>query len=208
LILTDSDLIFHPDWLTITERIINHTDGVMSLYNSALHTSILEKFQLENIDMLSKRTIGGAGTVFKKDIIKKILSDLPPSIAFDWVWSNYLVKSGVRLLVTERSYVQHIGIVGFNTVNYFDERNGFFCDYGVNFIGGNEYNEKIQSEFFYELLQRHTKEIERLKKKIISGKLFRTYHALQAVYRLLEGRIALKINKLNTGLRKWFFYKQ
>lgn len=208
LILTDSDLIFNREWLAIVERIIDHTDGMMSLYNSVLHTRILGKLQIDNVNMLNKRTIGGAGAVFKKNILKKILSDLPPSNTFDWDWSDYLVKSGVRLLVTERSYVQHIGIVGFNSGNYFGgEFSGSLCDYGVNFIGGNEYNEKIQGEFFNELLQIYTKEIERFKKIIISGKLFRTYHTLRAAYRLLEGRIALKINKLNIGLRKLFLNK-
>jgi hypothetical protein len=208
LILTDSDLIFNREWLAIVERIINHTDGMMSLYNSVLHTRILGKLQIDNVNMLNKKTIGGAGAVFKKNIIKKILTDLPASNTFDWDWSDYLVKSGVRLLVTERSYVQHIGIVGFNSGNYFGgELSGSLCDYGVNFIGGNEYNEKIQGEFFNELLQIYTKEIERYKKKIISGNLLRTYHFLRSVYRILKGRIALKINKFNTGLRKFLFYK-
>ena len=209
LILTDSDLIFNREWLSIVERIIDHTDGVMSLYNSALHTDILEKIQIKNINMLNKKTIGGAGTVFKKDIIKKIVSELPPSNTYDWDCSEYLVKSGIRLLVTERSYVQHIGIVGFNSGNYFGgDRSGSLCDYGINFIGGNEYNEKVQGEFFNELLQIYTKEIERFKKIIISGKLTRIYHALRAVYRLLKSKIVLKINKLITRLRRLFFYKK
>lgn len=209
LILTDSDLIFNREWLAVVERIIDHTDGMMSLYNSVLHTGILEKFQIGNINMLNKRTIGGAGAVFKKNIIKKILSELPPSNTYDWDWSEYLVKSGIRLLVTERSYVQHIGIVGFNSGNYFGgDRSGSLCDYGINFIGGNDYNEKIQGEFFNELLQIYTKEIERFKIIIISGKLFRTYHALRAAYRLLKSKIVLKINKLITRLRRLFFYKK
>ncbi|PKN51672.1 MAG: hypothetical protein CVU55_10550 [Deltaproteobacteria bacterium HGW-Deltaproteobacteria-13] len=208
LILNDSDLIFNREWLAIVEQIIDHTDGVMSLYNSVLHTDILEKFQIENINMLNKRSIGGAGSVFKKHIIKKILSELPPSDTYDWDWSNYLVKSGIRLLVTERSYVQHIGIAGFYSGNYFGgEMSGALCDYGINFIGGNEYNEKIQGEFFNELLQIYTKEIERFKKIIIGGKLLRTYHMLRSVYRLLKGGMALKINELNANLHKLFLFK-
>jgi hypothetical protein len=191
------------------ERIIDHTDGVMSLYNSVLHTGILDKFQIDNVSMLNKRTIGGAGAVFKKNIIKKILSELPPSNTFDWDWSDYLVKSGVRLLVTERSYVQHIGIVGFNSGNYFGgDLSGSLCDYGINFIGGNEHNEKVQGEFFDELVQIYTKEIERFKKIIISGRLLRTYHALRAVYRLLKSKIVLKSSKIITRLRKISFYKK
>jgi glycosyltransferase involved in cell wall biosynthesis len=209
LILTDSDLIFNREWLSVVERIIDHTDGMMSLYNSVLHTGILNTLQIENVNMLNKRTIGGAGSVFKKDVVRKIVSELPPSNTYDWDWSEYLVKSGVRLLVTERSYVQHIGLVGFNSGNYFGgDRSGSLCDYGINFIGGNEHNEKIQGEFFNELLQIYTKEIERFKKIIISGKLLRTYHALRAAYRLLKSKIALKKNKLMTRLRKFFFYKK
>ncbi len=209
LILTDSDLIFNREWLTVVERIIDRTDGVMSLYNSVLHMAMLEKFQIDNISLLNKRIIGGAGTVFKKNIVKKILSELPPSNTYDWDWSDYLVKSGVRLLVTERSYVQHIGIVGFNSGNYFGgDLSGSLCDYGVNFIGGNEHNEKVQGEFFKELLQIYTKEIERFKKIIISGKFLRTYHMLRTVYRLLKSRVDLKINKLNAKLRRLFFYRK
>jgi hypothetical protein len=209
LILTDSDLIFNREWLAVVEQIIDGTDGVMSLYNSVLHTGILDTFQIDNVSMLNKRTIGGAGAVFKKNIIKKILSDLPPSNTYDWDWSDYLVKSGVRLLVTERSYVQHIGIVGFNSGNYFGgDCSGSLCDYGINFIGGNEHNEKVQGEFFNELFQIYTKEIERFKKIIISGKFLRTYHMLRAVYRLLKSRVDLKINKLNAKLRRLFFYRK
>jgi hypothetical protein len=209
LILTDSDLIFNREWLDVVERIIDHTDGMMSLYNSVLHTGIQNTLQIENVNMLNKRTIGGAGTVFKKDVVRKIVSELPPSNTYDWDWSEYLVKSGVRLLVTERSYVQHIGLVGFNSGNYFGgDRSGSLCDYGINFIGGNEYNEKIQGEFFNELLQIYTKEIERFKKIIISGKLLRTYHALRAAYRLLKSKIVLKNSKLMTRLHKLFFYKK
>jgi hypothetical protein len=209
LILTDSDLIFNREWLAVVERIIDRTDGVMSLYNSVLHTGILDKFQIDNVSMLNKRTIGGAGAVFNKNIIKKILSELPPSNTYDWDWSDYLVKSGVRLLVTERSYVQHIGIVGFNSGNYFGgDRSGSLCDYGINFIGGNEHNEKVQGEFFNELVQIYTKEIERFKKIIISGKMLRTYHALRAAYGLLKSKIVLKMSKINMRLRKIFFYRK
>lgn len=209
LILADSDLIFNPEWLAIVERIIHHTDGVISLYNSVLHTVILGKFQIGNVNVLNKGNIGGAGTVFKKDIIKKILSELPPSNTYDWDWSEYLVKSGIRLLVTERSYVQHIGIVGFNSGNYFGgERSGPLCDYGINFIGGNEHNEKVQGEFFNELIQIYTKEVERFKKIIIGGKLLRAYHSLWSIYRLLKSKVVLKISKWVTRLSKLFFYKR
>jgi len=209
LILADSDLIFNPEWLAIVERIIGHTDGMMSLYNSVLHKGILGKIEIDNVNMLNKRTIGGAGAVFKKDIIKKILSELPPSNTYDWDWSDYLVKSGIRLLVTERSYVQHIGIVGFNGGNYFGgETSGSLCDYGINFIGGNEHNEKAQGEFFNELIQIYTKEVERFKKIIISGKLLRTYHSLRSIYRLLKSKVVLKISKWVTRLSKLFIYKR
>ena len=140
---------------------------------------------------------------------KKILSELPPSNTYDWDWSDYLVKSGIRLLVTERSYVQHIGIVGFNGGNYFGgETSGSLCDYGINFIGGNEHNEKAQGEFFNELIQIYTKEVERFKKIIISGKLLRTYHSLRSIYRLLKSKVVLKISKWVTRLSKLFIYKR
>jgi len=209
LILTDSDLIFNREWLAVVEQVIDHTDGVMSVYNSVLHTGIVDKFQIDNVNMLNKKTIGGAGAVFKMNIIKKILYELPPSNTYDWDWSAYLVKSGIRLLVTERSYVQHIGIAGYNSGNYFGgERSGSLCDYGINFIGGNEHNEKAQEEFFNELVQIYTKEIERFKKILISGKLLRTYYMLRAVYRLLKSKIVLNGSKIITQLHKISFYKK
>lgn len=168
LILADSDLIFNREWLAVVERVIDHTDGVMSLYNSALHPEILGTYQINNIKMLSKKAIGGAGTVFKKDIVKTLVSDLPPrDNPYDLHWSEFFVKSGIRLLVTERSYVQHIGIHGFHCGSYLGgDLSGSICDYGINFIAGNEYNEKIQNDFFNELLHFYTKEIENFKKII------------------------------------------
>jgi hypothetical protein len=192
LVLTDSDLIFNREWLAVVERIIDLTDGVMSLYNSILHTDTLDRFQIGNVNMLNKKSVGGAGAVFKKNIINKILNELPPSNTYDWDWSGYLVSSNIRLMVTERSYVQHIGIIGFNNGNYFGgEHSGSLCDYGINFIGGNEYNEKIQSEYFNDLIQIYTKEIERFRKNIIGGKLRSIYHALRAACRILKNKTGL-----------------
>ena len=122
----DSDLIFNPDFINIGIKYIDNTDGILSLYNSLKH-KYYKKISIGQETFLLKRTIGTAGTVFTKKILKKIIENVPCTRQFDWDYSYYLNNIGIKIFVTEKSYVQHIGFHGFNT------QNALFMDYGLNF---------------------------------------------------------------------------
>jgi len=142
LLVADSDLIFHPDWFLFFKRHSNL--DILSLYNSVSHEQIGVGKKEEEI--ITKRHVGAAGTIFKKHIVKKIIDNVPPSRSYDWDWSNYLIKEGFELNVSRNSYVQHIGIVGTNNDG------GTILDFGLNFFPGNKINEDYLIDFFQNAL--------------------------------------------------------
>lgn len=141
LFVADSDLIFHPNWFLFFNK-YSHLD-VLSLYNSVSHEKIGGE---EDNEILHKLHIGAAGTIFKRHIIKKIIDNVPPSRSYDWDWSNYLIKEGFKLNVSNKSYVQHIGLMGTNNDG------GAVLDFGLNFFPGNSVNEGYLIDFFQNAL--------------------------------------------------------
>lgn len=145
LFAADSDLIFHPDWIDFIRENFNYADGIMSLYNSAEHSPISETIINSRV-FLEKNAIGSAGSVMNRRIVKKIVNKLPESENYDWKWSELLRKDKIRLLVSNRSYVQHLGLDGFNC-------NGLtVLDFGLNFYPGNKFNQHCLIEFFQNAL--------------------------------------------------------
>jgi len=147
LISIDSDLIFHSDWLSILKKGLPFTDGVLSVYNSSLHES-KGRVDLDGCDVsfVEKPHIGSAGAAFTKAIMQDIIDNVPISRTYDWDWSEYLIQKNKRLFVTEKSFVQHIGIDGYNNKNY-------LTDFGMNFEIDNKINEKIFIDFFENLVK-------------------------------------------------------
>lgn len=145
LVNCDSDMIFHSDWINKIRELLPLTDGVLSCYNSALHTPV-ELLTVNNEMIVKKDTIGSAGTAFTRDIVKCIVNNVKPSYKYDWDWSRYLSTIGVRLLVTERSYIQHIGIVGQNC----DAAE--IIDFGLNFFPSNDETLKLNVAFFEQVI--------------------------------------------------------
>ncbi|KAB0664865.1 glycosyltransferase family 2 protein [Oryzomonas japonica] len=153
LINCDSDMIFHGEWLTKIRELLPFTDGVLSCYNSTLHIPV-EDFVIENEKMVRKDSIGSAGTVFTRDIVQCIVNNVKPSYKYDWDWSRYLSSKGVRLFVTERSYIQHIGIVGQNC----DASR--IIDYGLNFFPSNEDTLMLNVAFFEQVIRAMQEAVE------------------------------------------------
>lgn len=145
LVNCDSDMIFHSDWITKIRELLPFTDGVLSCYNSALHTPE-ELLTINNENVVRKDSIGSAGTIFTRNIVQCIVNNVKPSYKYDWDWSRYLSTIGVRLLVTERSYIQHIGIVGQNC----DAAQ--IIDYGLNFFPSNEDTLMLNIAFFEQVV--------------------------------------------------------
>lgn len=145
LINCDSDMIFHRDWINKIRELLPCTDGVLSCYNSALHIPV-ENLTINNENMVRKDTIGSAGTAFTRDIVQSIINNVKPSYKYDWDWSRYLSTIGVRLLVTELTYIQHIGIVGQNC----DAAQ--IVDYGLNFFPTDEDTLRFNVAFFEQVV--------------------------------------------------------
>lgn len=145
LINADSDLIFHPDWFDFVEENFKYTDGVLSLYNSAEHPTI-RTIEINNNLVCIKEHIGSAGTVFEKKIIDRIVKNIKPGKKFDWRWSRYLNKKRIRILVSNQSYIQHIGVEGQNCDMF------LLTDFGLNFIPGSSLNANFLSEYVQEIM--------------------------------------------------------
>ncbi len=113
LINCDSDLIYSENWIQNALPLFDKTDGVMSVFNSPTHG-------IEGSDqgeLIEKKDIGSAGTVFSWEVLNKIIEKFnePFHGSFDYAWCRYLRENGIRILCTKKSLVQHIGIVGYNS---------------------------------------------------------------------------------------------
>ena len=149
LIHADSDLIFAQDWMEAAIR-IEDTDGVLSLFNAKQHSG--EKI---GNGLVEKKSIGCAGTVFKRNIIEQICNsrDVYAEKGIDWQWSRFLRSEGIRLITTEKSYVQHIGFVGDHSANgVFDYGEGFEVDSVQNGQMLNDTLEELSVEKYNESL--------------------------------------------------------
>jgi glycosyltransferase involved in cell wall biosynthesis len=144
ILIADSDIIFNPEWLVFLRQHFLLTDGIMSLYNSCLHPP-LEHLTLNGTPFERKEAIGAAGTVMSRSIVQIIARSLGKAAHIDWKFSDILQTRGARLLVSQRSYVQHIGIHGKNNL-------GVRTDFGLNFLPGIKTNEEIMIAYTEELL--------------------------------------------------------
>ena len=106
----DTDLIFQKNWMDFIDKHIGSTDGVMSLYHSnAPHH---RTFNCGN-DLCEKNSMGSAGTVMKKDTVKKMLG-LHKTNLFDWGFVSIFKKLKIRMLVPKNSLIMHYGQIGQN----------------------------------------------------------------------------------------------
>ena len=137
----DSDLIFDRNWLNTTLRYIPDTDGVLSLFNTKNHPIIDDSG-----DLCIKKTVGNAGTVMSKQIVEMICNNIDVNEtvdSLDWNWCGVLNENGLKVFCTNRSYVQHIGIYGFNSSRA-------AMDIGDCFHVDSEINGQILSDVLYD----------------------------------------------------------
>ena len=146
LLIADSDLIFRPDMLPCLINIISASDGIISLYNSAVHPSTRE-CSVNGTACVEKEHIGAAGTVITKELVTLVTRNVPASSSYDWDWSRFLRERKIRLLVTKESLIQHIGVHGQNS-------SSFVTEYGLHFYPGSRSNEVALVDFFECVLQR------------------------------------------------------
>ncbi len=152
-LLLDSDLLVSPNIWSVIESLIACNVPIITLYNSCKHESIAEK-QLDGLQLVSKRTVGSAGCLIRRDIALAIINNVPPSRTYDWDWSHFLISEGIQLLATSNSYLQHIGIRGTNSIPH-------EFDFAVRFRAGNEFNVDKQTEMFQSVIEGKERALER-----------------------------------------------
>lgn len=130
LALLDSDLIFNLNAFVFVNEYFQHTDGILSIYNSCLHGA-LSKVKIKGSFFSVKENVGAAGCFISRSNVENIVKHVPVSRRFDWDWSAYLISQGVRLLVSDESHVQHIGYDGYNANYYLP------YEFGLNFTPDN-----------------------------------------------------------------------
>ena len=139
LLQVDSDVIFHKDFIEIIKSILSTQTKypVFSLYNSSNHPFVEKgnSLQINKVIFKEKHSIGGICVLFTdKNILKNILDNIPKerkSFAYDWYWSHKLQEKGTPVMVSEQSFLQHIGVEGQNN----KEIKGI--DIGLNFTPTN-----------------------------------------------------------------------
>ena len=106
----DTDLIFQRDWREFILKHIDATDGVMSLYHSnAPHH---KTFNCKG-DLCEKKSMGSAGTVMKKSIVKKMLQEHKNSM-FDWGFVSIFKRRKIKMMIPNKSLIMHYGQIGQN----------------------------------------------------------------------------------------------
>ncbi len=201
LVAADSDLLFRPDWIDFVLENFKYTDGMLGLYNSLLHLSSGKEVVINANEFIEKKHTGSAGVVMSKEIVREIVENIPPMAGYDWAWSKYLRKSGKRLLVSKRSYVQHIGLRGYNC-------DGFkTTEFGLYFYPGNQINEQFLIEFFQEfivgvgtLIRQETLDIKISKFTVSPIKIIK--RSRKTLKRLMKRKIKKPIKRLIKRLVK------
>lgn len=129
LLNADSDLIYHSD---IIDEILRYQDkcgGFVTLFNCINHNDISHT---ELFDI--KESVGAAGCLLHRDVVELILNSIRyRSVSFDTVFCKVLRENGYNLYATKQSFVQHIGVTGFNSGEIsFDYGRNFQCDSLIN----------------------------------------------------------------------------
>ena len=142
LFTADSDLIYRSDLLDAIMFYKDKSNGFMSFFNCISH-----KIVGKNKWFVFKASVGAAGCLIRRDVVKIILDNIQHrDIGFDVGFSKLLRKKGFMLNATKKSYVQHIGVSGFNSrdINF---------DYGEGFIIDSKDNAEIVEQTFEQYIK-------------------------------------------------------
>lgn len=146
----DSDLLFNSNVIDIIEENIRATEKInskiiFSVFNTPNHKTI------KKIDknLYQKESIGAAGAVLSKQVVKTFVETIPKQYSYkipsiDHFFCSKLKQDDYKILCTQNSYVQHIGLIG---------QNSFFynTDWGENFEIETFNNAKAISEVLQEI---------------------------------------------------------
>ena len=159
LLTLDSDMLMRTECFDVIRQVLPHTDGILGLYNSAMHPAG-KQLAVGDMQCVEKEHVGAAAVAMTRDIVAKIVENVLPGKSYDWRWSQYLRDQKLRIIVTHDSYVQHIGLHGFNCDG------GRSVDFGLNFYPDQAADQKIAVDFLQELLIAKDSHIEYLYRSI------------------------------------------
>ncbi|MDR0819995.1 MAG: glycosyltransferase [Endomicrobium sp.] len=143
LFICDSDLLLRPDAVDYILNNFARTDGFLGLYNSELHRDIY--FDGE---FVYKEDAGFAGICISKNLLQKFVSKQEESSgSMDFKLSDFLIDSGVRLMVAKNCYVQHIGFCGQNCNSLSS------IEFSANFMPLSDFNREIIDEILPTVLK-------------------------------------------------------
>ena len=157
VLVLDSDTIVSPSMLEFAEQAFDRTDGFLGLYNSWLHA---KRGDIDS-DLIEKWSAGGVATLWDAELLGRVIDRSERDAKRTWDYSaiTELHASGGRVIVSRRSYAQHLGIQGVN--------NGFFghIDYGRGFMVETEGQAQAMAVAFDDLMIRQRRFLQREKKE-------------------------------------------
>ncbi len=154
----DSDLLFKKDLLSNIDSIIDkfNTDApiLFSVFNTMNHNFIADY----DDDLIEKKDVGACGCVFNKKAIELFINELPDyydefSLSVDYTFCKIYSSLGYKILVTRKSLVQHIGIMGQNS-------NDTLFDWGVGFDVDSITNAKVIVSLYEEKINLNIRGVE------------------------------------------------
>lgn len=174
----DSDIIYEKEWLSYAINHIGKTDGILSLFNTKNHLSIgITEDELFEI----KKDLGAAGTFFTRQRLQQFieLEDCDSKKHIDWGFSEFYQKKGYKLLAAKKSLVQHIGLIGQNSVM-------FMTDFGKGFVIDNLVNGQILNDLIEDLLETQKEATENfIEEKLNNSKAYQLGNIILAPIRFI-----------------------
>jgi glycosyltransferase involved in cell wall biosynthesis len=187
----DSDLIFHPQWLVKSLKLLPETSGILSIFNSNNHKPL----KIINETFCIKESIGAAGTLFARNRVEefmKYFTSYEAGETFDFQWSKYFRDRETPIYCTNKSLVQHIGYSGQNSM--------FVFDYGRNFTVESADNGQIINDVFEAYLDEMRSLYDKDKEKRQQEKNSLLYHIKRCfiiiIKRMLPGKAVDKILRM------------
>lgn len=130
LLNADSDLLYAPNIIREIQNEVNKGVRFFSMFNTPNHKIL----GILSNGFVEKRTVGAAGCVLTREMVKMVTEGIEDKTRnFDTNMCTLLRNKGYPIIVTDRSYVQHIGISGQNS-------DLFSFDYGMGFEYGTKEN--------------------------------------------------------------------
>jgi hypothetical protein len=115
LFFLDSDMVANRDAVTVALRLARRFDGLLGLYNSIAHQG-----EVLDDELVLKPTVGNAATLWTRELAAIALAAVEPGVrgSIDHAYCRVFAGRGIRIAVTARSRVQHIGIYGTNNERF------------------------------------------------------------------------------------------